>query len=378
MPCPWNYGHDGITPDLPLMDDDLIISTTEEAYALLRQQNRDFIIYMGLHTNMCLFGKPGALKWMYEAGIECAVCRDINDAITRYDPATGYTPDDGTAQTDDDLQRGGIDMINMIDELRKAGAWNDDELYETVRITPWGKPMRPSMFEDSSIVTLTAPHLEDVQIRYTTDGSTPTSTSPLYEKPLTLTATTTLQTAAFKGKEPASLVTDAFFVKLPPRPTLPSVYLGELEFKLDPYAYQPDPAYRACLWEPQVGKSFEGKPLRIRGVTYERGLGCRAPTAVHYIIRPQWKRFVALVGVDDNMLDYELGRSLAAKPAVIFKVFIDGQQVAVSPVVRIGQEPWRFDVPIPPGSRMINLVCTSARGREVLDYGNWANAGFVI
>jgi hypothetical protein len=378
MACQWNYGHDAMTPDLPLMEQDLIVSTTQEAYALLKQQNRNFIIYMGLHTNMCLFAKPAALKWMYEAGVDCAVCRDINDAFIRYDPATGYTPDDGTAQTDDDLQRGGIDMINMVDELRKVGAWNDDELFETVRIVPWGKPMRPSMFEDSSIVTLTTPHLTDVQIRYTTDGTVPSVTSSLYEKPLKLTETTTLQAAAFRGKEPASLVSDAFFVRLPPQPPLPDVYVDELELKLDPYAYQENPAYAACFWAPLVGKSFEGNPLRIRGINYEHGLGCRAPTAISYAIRPQWKRFVGLAGVDDNLLDQDLGRNLAAKAAVIFKVFIDGQEAAVSPVMRISQEDWRFDVKIPAGARMINLVCTNVRGREVMDYGNWANAGFVM
>jgi hypothetical protein len=26
------------------------------------------LLYLGLHTNMCLFGKPGALKYMHQAG----------------------------------------------------------------------------------------------------------------------------------------------------------------------------------------------------------------------------------------------------------------------------------------------------------------------
>jgi hypothetical protein len=63
--------------------------------------------------------------------------------------------------------------------------------------------------------------------------------------------------------------------------------------------------------------------------------------------------------------------------SVIFKVFIDGKQVAESPVMRISQEPWRFDVEIPQGSYRINLVCMDAGTRNILDYGNWIDAGFI-
>ncbi|KAA6323207.1 hypothetical protein EZS27_027335, partial [termite gut metagenome] len=40
--------------------------------------------------------------------------------------------------------------------------------------------------------------------------------------------------------------------------------------------------------------------------------------------------------------------------------------------------PWRFDVEIPTGSRRINLVCMDAGSRNILDYGNWVDAGFII
>jgi hypothetical protein len=35
-------------------------------------------------------------------------------------------------------------------------------------------------------------------------------------------------------------------------------------------------------------------------------------------------------------------------------------------------------VPIPPGSRFINLVCMDAGSRNVLDLGNWVEAGFLL
>jgi hypothetical protein len=49
------------------------------------------------------------------------LAKDINDAITSYNPTTGFTPDKGTQQTDEDLERAGIPLINVVDEWRKAG-----------------------------------------------------------------------------------------------------------------------------------------------------------------------------------------------------------------------------------------------------------------
>jgi hypothetical protein len=64
--------------------------------------------------------------------------------------------------------------------------------------------------------------------------------------------------------------------------------------------------------------------------------------------------------------------------SVVFCIYIDGVKMAESPVMRLSQEPWRFDVVIPKGSRRINISCMDAGSNSMLDYGNWANAGFVV
>jgi len=116
----------------------------------------------------------------------------------------------------------------------------------------------------------------------------------------------------------------------------------------------------------------------VRGKVYERGLGFRAPSAVRYELKPEYNRFVARVGIDENMLDHLSGGLLAQHSSVVFRIFIDGKMMAESPVMRMSQEPWRFNVEIPAGSRYINLTCMDAGSRNVLDYGNWVNAGFCI
>ena len=97
----------------------------------------------------------------------------------------------------------------------------------------------------------------------------------------------------------------------------------------------------------------------------------RAPGYLRFDLKPQYDRFVALAGVDDNMLDHELGRNIALHPSMIFKVFIDGRLAAESPVMRISQEPWRFDVQLPSGSRQIVLASRRPARAVSAQLGNW-------
>jgi hypothetical protein len=372
IPCLVNYGWDGIHPGLVIADEDLIASGLQEIYSVCKARGLTHLIYTGLHTNMCLFGKPPALRNMHAAGFECYLARDVNDAFTHYDPQAGFTPDDGTAQTDDDLERAGVPTINLVAEMRKAGVWDDEWIVETVRIAPWGTTMRPYQFEDPVTVTLTAPWLDDVEIRYTLDGSEPSAQSARYEGPLVLRETTSLRAAAVRGGKLVSLVSDAFFCRLGPVPPEPDVYLDQLTPVKRQY---PSGIW---FWQPAVNQSYEGKPLRIRGETFEKGLGMRAPANLRYELKPEYDRFVALAGVDDHLVDEHRGRFLAMHASVQFCVFIDGEPADQSPVMRISQAPWRFDVKIPAGARRINLVATDAGTRSECDLGNWANAGFVL
>ena len=372
--CGGNYGWDAMHPDLSLNDGDLISASTDEIYTLLSDRGITDIIYAGVHTNMCVYGKPGGLSEMWAAGFNCHLARDLNDAITIYDPERGYTPDSGTTETDENLRAAGIANIDVYEEFRRLCMIDADAPVDYVRFAPWGKPDRPYFVEDFTTVTLTAPHLDGTEIRYTLDGSEPTAQSPLYVAPLRIDGTTTVNATAFRKGRKASLPSSARYVKLPARPAKPDVYLDDLNYIPNAYIRR----VTDFMWLPRKWKSFEGKPLRVAGKTYARGMGFRAPSSVQYELKPEYKRFVALAGIDENMLFDNLnGRSIAIYSSVVFKLFIDGTLVAESPVMRISQEPWRFDVEIPSGSRHINIVCADAGSRNILDYGNWVDAGFI-
>lgn len=106
-------------------------------------------------------------------------------------------------------------------------------------------------------------------------------------------------------------------------------------------------------------------------------MGVHAPCALMYDIRPDYRRFVALAGADENLISISNGSNLAQHPSVVFKVFIDGQEAAASPVMRVLSPAWRFDVPIPSGSRRISLIAMDAGNGSREDFANWVNAGFV-
>jgi hypothetical protein len=375
-PCLPNYGHDGMPADIDLAESDFIVSGTQELYSICQQQGLTHLIYTGGAINMCLTGKPEGLKAMHEAGLECLVARDLAEAWTQYDPARGHTPDVGNAAAIVDLERAGIPTVHLVDEWRRLRLWDEDAITEPVRITPAGKSGRPFVFDESVTISLNTPWLNDAEIRYTLDGSAPAAGSLRYERPLELRQTTTVRAAGLRQRRRVSLESSGYFVRLPALPPKPDVYLDQLTPVPDQYAVV-NPACAACLWQPKMNQSYEGLALRVRGKKYDKGVGMRTPAYLRYEVKPEWERFVALAGVADNMLDQELGRNIARYPSVVFKIFVDGKLAGESPVMRISQVPWRFDVALPAGARVITLCATDAGDRSPYDLANLVDAGFV-
>jgi hypothetical protein len=375
LKCPGNLGWDGMNPILDIREADLITDGTQELYALCQDRGITHLIYMGFHTNVCTTGKPIGIRAMANVGLKAILARDMTDAISGYDPRSGRHPDDGTLDVIAQLETQ-VPTIGMIDELKKLGRWDDAEPVDPVRITPWGTSERPYLFEDSVTVALTVPLNKGAEIHYTTDGSEPGTASPVYQKPFPLHATATIRATAFgpDGKavcRPSS----AALVRLPAKPSQPDVALTDLQ-----------PLHASCSGfhhygsrkVPVINQSYAHTPIKLRGTTYGRGIGVYAPAQLVYAVEPRFDRFVGRAGVDEFLLLDENGRSTVIHPSVRFLVLIDGQPVAESPVMRIQHEPWRFDVPIPSGSRTISLVVNDGGNGNRDDLADWIEAGFVL
>ncbi len=379
--CGGNYGWDGMHPSLMIGRHDLMPDTQAEVYAICQKYGLTHLIYVGFHTQVCLLGKPMGLRAMKAAGLHCVLARDMTDAHPGYDPSRNFTPDLNTDQVVEHFEKHLAPTIHFQQELTRLGKWDSNWVLDPVRIAPWGTPMRPHLFEQPIIVTLTTPLNPGAEIRYTLDGSKPTPTSALYDKPLVFTDTTNLRVTAFRDGRAVCLESEGSFARMSAMPPLPDIALGDLKPVRNTgfgHTYGGEVRYSGNTKPPQKDKSNLGQPLKVNRKTYDVGMGVHAPCALMYEIKPEWKRFVALAGADENLVSISNGSNLAMHPSVVFKVFIDGKESAASPVMRVLSPAWRFDVPIPEGAKRISLVAMDAGNGSREDFANWANAGFVL
>jgi len=123
------------------------------------------------------------------------------------------------------------------------------------------------------------------------------------------------------------------------------------------------------------GTALNG-PLRLGGETFASGVCIHADGHAVYARDPSWKRFVAVVGIDESQRPQN-------QSSVIFSVAVDaadGRRVlATSPVIRFGQrERWHFDTALPADAERVVLLAESAGDGNKSDHANWCDAGFLL
>ncbi len=70
---------------LKIEDRDIISDNGEEIWSVLEQRGSDNVILLGVHTNMCVLGRPFGLRQMAKNGKNVVLMRDLTD--TMYNPA---------------------------------------------------------------------------------------------------------------------------------------------------------------------------------------------------------------------------------------------------------------------------------------------------
>jgi hypothetical protein len=127
-----------------------------------------------------------------------------------------------------------------------------------------------------------------------------------------------------------------------------------------------------------INKSFSGKPLTLAGKVYPSGLGAHAPSTLIYAIPKGSKRFVSIVGLDDEV-------KTDTSASVVFRIVGDVKEMGEQPVV-LAESPrldnvhirtWSFDVELDPRFREIQLVVTDAGDGMSSDHADWVDAGFM-
>jgi nicotinamidase-related amidase len=374
-PCVVNYDNAGIDPRLEIAPGDLITSGPGELYSLFVQRGLTHLIFGGGATNMCLLSKPEGMAMMRRRGVRSLLARDLTEA---FGPCRDSEEADAhTTYSVEFIERHIGPSVDFVALLRASGAWDDAWTVDSVLIRPWGRPDRPTFFDTDVTVSLSIPRPRGAGIRYSTDGSEPTAASASYQGPFPIRETTTVRAAAFRDERRVSLESTASYVRLPPVPSVPDVHLSDLKpAKVDMAMWNewyPVPSNPG----PQMRRSYDGSPLVLRGVTYRKGIGLRSPSQLVYEAALEWGALVARAGIAEGLLEADNGRGRAQYPMVVFRVFVDGQCAAESPVMRISQEPWRFHVALPTGARMVSLAAAVPAGHRPGELVCWVDAGFL-
>ncbi len=196
----------------------------------------------------------------------------------------------------------------------------------------------------------------DSVIYYTTDGTIPTTKPQRYTGPIVLSKSCTLKAiAAIDGK--TSPVVEQRVDLIPPPGPMPQIHLSDLK-----------PVSSTIEWGTiHMNKNISGSALTVAGKVYNKGVGTHAKSEIIYQLKPNYKRFVAGVGVDDL-------KKMGGTINLIVK--IDGKIVASTPTLKGGQL-WNFNIEIPVGSQKLELIALDGGNGNNSDHVDWVNCGFM-
>jgi hypothetical protein len=252
-----------------------------------------------------------------------------------------------------------------------------DEYRKTLPLRVYDPLLTPASrsFMDELVVRLwptPMPGGKPCVVRYTLDGSEPTTKSRAYTAPLKIRQGLTIKAAAFARRGKTSVRSDTVTA------TYKLVALEQGAVYLSDLQEQELVVYLPC-WMKDT--NHQGKPIMLGGVEHPKGLllhpvegkDGKGLGSVTYPLTgklAQAKRFRAVIGIDDTMEHYNLGSA-----TFIVEVHRDGkwERVFESAVLKVGGKPQEVDVDIT-GADKLRLITTDAGDGISCDQAEWANA----
>jgi NPCBM/NEW2 domain/Melibiase len=159
--------------------------------------------------------------------------------------------------------------------------------------------------------------------------------------------------------------------KLPPRPKNPPAPDTPLE--------RMKPCGSPGAESPRIGRSWGGNVISLEGARHRNGLGVNAPSTLAYPVPQGATRFVAVVGLDDEVLR-EPGASVTMEVQGDVKEMGEKPQtLSATPVLsKEGIRSWAFDLALDPRFREIRLVSSRPEDCKTACHVDWVDAGFIV
>ncbi len=114
----------------------------------------------------------------------------------------------------------------------------------------------------------------------------------------------------------------------------------------------------------RTDRSVSGRPIRLGGREYRRGLGTHSRCELTYALDGAFQTFAATLGIDD---------SVGGQGSVIFRIFGDDRLLFESRIVRGGEPPVEVQVPVR-GVLLLRLEVDFADQGDAGDHADWADA----
>jgi len=141
-----------------------------------------------------------------------------------------------------------------------------------------------------------------------------------------------------------------------------AVYLSDLK----PVDYRHVP-FLTLSWPYRADHSVTGARLRAGGHLYLKGLGVHSAARLTYALGGEYRRFQAELAIDDQTCGHG---------SVRFRVFVDGRQQYLSPIVRGRSAPIPVSVDVS-GAKRLDLLVDFADWADQLDHADWLEARLV-
>jgi hypothetical protein len=202
-----------------------------------------------------------------------------------------------------------------------------------------------------------------------------------------------LKAAGFKGDKPATRISEAKYWKYPAWPDPPQVFVSDLK-PLQEFCAEVKPNSYAAKKGARFNRSADGNVLTNHDRKFGKGIGVQAPNELVFALAPDYKRFVATAGVDDECMRWDYPDGLEQWPQwsqpihgptsyrlsqIVFEVLIDGTTMTETPPLFNGVLGWGIDVEIPEGSKKLTLRVKDVESRftDPHGHGDWLDAGFI-
>lgn len=114
----------------------------------------------------------------------------------------------------------------------------------------------------------------------------------------------------------------------------------------------------------KVDRAVSGRPLRLSGKVFNRGLGVHSKTELTYTLDGSYQSFASMVGVDD---------AVVGGGSVVFRVFGDDKPLFESPIIRGGDPAVQVKLNLR-GVLQLRLEVDYADDGDAGDHADWADA----